>query len=71
VIDIPLDFQRDVVAGRTPLLAAFTHIPNLVATNLSRAITVEVIDKQSFSDGRREVTAYAVDNPNATERVIG
>jgi glyoxylase-like metal-dependent hydrolase (beta-lactamase superfamily II) len=56
---------------RQVLSAPFTRNPDLAATDLSRAVIIEVANKQVFSDGRREVSAYLVDNPHAAGMLIG
>lgn len=56
---------------REVLAAPYTRNPDLAVSDLSRANIVEVADKHVFSDGRREVAAYLIDNPHAQGMLIG
>lgn len=56
---------------RRVLQAPWTRNPDLAERDLSGARIMEVADKQSFSDGRREVLAYRIDNPHAKGYLMG
>jgi hypothetical protein len=56
---------------RKYLAAPFTLNPDLASRDLSRTPVIEVADKQTFSDGKREVQAIVIDNPHAKGLMIG
>jgi glyoxylase-like metal-dependent hydrolase (beta-lactamase superfamily II) len=56
---------------RRVLAAPFTRNPDLAARDLSATEIVEVADRRVFTDGRREVHAYLLDNPHAAATLIG
>jgi glyoxylase-like metal-dependent hydrolase (beta-lactamase superfamily II) len=56
---------------RRVLAAPFTRNPDLPARDLRNTPIVEVPDKHVFSDGSREVHAYAIDNAHADGFLIG
>jgi len=55
---------------RRALAAPFTRNPDLAAKDLKATPIIEVADKQVFSDGKREVAAYVIENPHATGYLI-
>jgi len=56
---------------RRVLAAPFTRNPDLPSRDLTGTTIVEVSERQVFSDGTREVGAYAIDNPHANGLMIG
>jgi glyoxylase-like metal-dependent hydrolase (beta-lactamase superfamily II) len=56
---------------RRVLAAPFTRNPDLPASDLSLTEIAEVADRRVFTDGRREVHAYLLDNPHAAATLIG
>jgi glyoxylase-like metal-dependent hydrolase (beta-lactamase superfamily II) len=56
---------------RKVLAAPFTRNPDLASRDLSKTPIIEVADKYVLSDGRREVSAYLIENPHAASTLIG
>jgi len=56
---------------RKHLAAPMSLDPDLQARDLSRTPVIEVADKQTFSDGKRDVAAYVIENPHANGMMIG
>lgn len=49
----------------------FTRNPDLTPRDLSTTPIVEVAERYTIPDGKREVTAYLADNPHAAGMLIG
>jgi len=56
---------------RKVLAMPFTRNPDLPSRDLSKTNVVEVADKYTISDGKRQVTAYLAENPHANGMLIG
>jgi glyoxylase-like metal-dependent hydrolase (beta-lactamase superfamily II)/outer membrane lipoprotein-sorting protein len=56
---------------RKVLAAPFTRNPDLAARNLGGVKIIEVGDKYVISDGKREVSAYFLENPHSTAYLMG
>lgn len=56
---------------RTVLAMPFTRNPDLTPRDLSKTPVVEVAERYTIPDGKREVTAYLADNPHAVGMLIG
>jgi glyoxylase-like metal-dependent hydrolase (beta-lactamase superfamily II) len=56
---------------RKALAAPFTRNPDLAARNLGGVKIIEVGDKYVISDGKREVSAYFLENPHSTAYLMG
>lgn len=56
---------------RNVLARPFTRNPDLAARDLSGAAIMEVGDRQTFTDGRREVIVFDTPNPHANGTLIG
>src|SRR5215467_5702356 len=56
---------------RKVLAMPFTRNPDLTPRDLSKTTVVEVADKHTISDGKRQVTAYLAENPHANGMLIG
>ncbi len=56
---------------RKYLAAPFTLNPDLASRDLSRTQVMEVADKQVFSDGKRDVAVFGIENPHANGMMIG
>ena len=56
---------------RKVLARPMTRNPDLAARDLSNVAIVEVADRQSFSDGKREVLVFDTPNPHANGTLIG
>ena len=56
---------------RKVLAAPATRNPDLAASDLSRTEIIEVTQKWTVGDGRREVQVYRIDNPHAEGLLIG
>jgi hypothetical protein len=55
---------------RKVLAAPYTRNPDLASRSLSGVKFIEVGDKHSFSDGKREVLAVLLDNPHSTAMLL-
>ena len=53
------------------LAAPFTRNPDLTPRDLRNTPVVEVADRYTIPDGKRQVMAYLVENPHATGMLIG
>jgi glyoxylase-like metal-dependent hydrolase (beta-lactamase superfamily II) len=56
---------------RTVLARPFTRNPDLTPRDLSTTPLVEVAERYTIPDGKREVTAYLAENPHAAGMLIG
>ena len=56
---------------RKVLAAPFTRNPDLAARNLGGVKIIEVGDKYVISDGKREVSAYLLENPHSAAYLMG
>jgi glyoxylase-like metal-dependent hydrolase (beta-lactamase superfamily II) len=56
---------------RRVLAAPASRNPDLKARDLKGTEIIEVVDKRVFSDGRREVHAYLLENPHAESLLFG
>jgi glyoxylase-like metal-dependent hydrolase (beta-lactamase superfamily II) len=56
---------------RKILAAPFQRDPDLPARDLAQTPILEVADKQVLGDGRRQVTAYLIENPHAAGMLMG
>ncbi len=56
---------------RKVLAAPYTRDPDLAARDLSGTQIIEVADKHVFNDGKREVSAYLLENPHASAYLMG
>ena len=56
---------------RKVLAAPATRNPDLAPRDYSGVNIVEVADKQVYSDGKRQVAAYVIDNPHASSMMLG
>jgi glyoxylase-like metal-dependent hydrolase (beta-lactamase superfamily II) len=56
---------------RKVLAAPFTRNPDLKPRDLSQTPIVEVAERYTIPDGKRQVTAYLIENPHAAGMLIG
>ncbi len=56
---------------RSVLAAPFRRNPDVPSKDLRQTPIVEVADKQTFTDGQRQVSAYLIENPHASSYLIG
>jgi glyoxylase-like metal-dependent hydrolase (beta-lactamase superfamily II) len=56
---------------RRVLAAPYTRNPDLAARDLSGTPVIEVADKRVWNDGKREVSAYAIQNPHSSAYLMG
>ena len=56
---------------RKTLASSYTRNPDLQSRDLSGVQIIEVGDKQVFSDGKREVSAHALENPHSSAYLMG
>jgi metal-dependent hydrolase (beta-lactamase superfamily II) len=56
---------------RSVLAAPFRRNPDVPSKDLRQTPIVEVADKQTFTDGQRQVSAYLIENPHAASYLIG
>ena len=56
---------------RAALASPFTRNSDLEARDLSGVKIIEVADRHVFSDGKREVSAHALENPHAAAYLMG